>query len=391
MNNKNQVITVLGIAAIIIALYLYMEDKNNKERITELEDEFFKLKFDSLKSKVAISVEVETQISELIIRFSQTDQNIARELAKVMSMLEMEQKSKAIESLAKIMEHLLKKLYLNKQEWKAWMKKNNHNVAKPHLHDLLTYCYENDKRISKVEFQFYSAVKEVRNREAHDVNYMLERNLNDAGLLAAISGILSIQSILDKEIETERTNLKMNGFDNTLKKSKVIDDGILRDAKISDCGNYRYSLSRIWDTEKPKVLFVMVNPSNANALEDDATIRRCMGYAKSWDYGGLFVTNLFAYINKDPKTLVNAEDPVGSENHKYIKKYINKVDKVICAWGNRAVLKKLGCKKIEDELKMLKYFGDKLHYLELAVDGTPKHPGRLKNGLIPKRFETVKT
>lgn len=48
-------------------------------------------------------------------------------------------------------------------------------------------------------------------------------------------------------------------------------------AVISDCGQYRYALSRGgWMGGKGTVLFVMLNPSTADASEDDPTIRRCV-------------------------------------------------------------------------------------------------------------------
>ncbi len=386
--NKKQAITILAIAAFLIAVYFYMEDQENKKKIGELEDKNFKLLYQSIKADDSITVEIKQQLSALAIKFSKTDQDIAQEIAKAMNLLQIHQKEKSIESLTKIMEHLLKKLYTNNLAWQEWMKENDKNLSKPHIHDLLDYCYNADKLLIYAEYQFYMAIKEVRNREAHDVNYTLEKNLSDAGLLAAVSGIIRIQSF----VETKKVAISLLSKDanpKLAKKKEPIQDAIIRDAKLSECGKYRYALSRIWDVEKPRVLFVMINPSTANAQEDDATIRRCIAFAKSWNYGGLFVTNLFAFINKDPEALVCEEYPVGAENDKYIKKYIHKVDKVICAWGNRAVLKKLGCKKTEDELKMLNYFGDKLHYLELAVDGTPKHPGRLRKGLMPKRLEAI--
>ena len=72
------------------------------------------------------------------------------------------------------------------------------------------------------------------------------------------------------------------------------DESTLNGAIISDCGKYRYQLWRKWDPSLPVVLFIMLNPSQADASEDDPTIRRCINYAKSWGYGGIYVGNLFA-------------------------------------------------------------------------------------------------
>ena len=65
-----------------------------------------------------------------------------------------------------------------------------------------------------------------------------------------------------------------------------------RSAVLSDCGNYRYQLHRTWDESLPKCMFMMLNPSTADADIDDNTIRRCIGFAKLWGYGGLMVGNL---------------------------------------------------------------------------------------------------
>ena len=75
-------------------------------------------------------------------------------------------------------------------------------------------------------------------------------------------------------------------------------------AVFSPCERYRYKLWRVWDPARPLglVMFLMLNPSTATDAEDDPTIRRCIGYARSWGYGGLYVGNLFAYRATTPPT-----------------------------------------------------------------------------------------
>lgn len=78
---------------------------------------------------------------------------------------------------------------------------------------------------------------------------------------------------------------------------------MLYGAVISDCGKYRYSLWRIWDSAKPVCVYIMLNPSTADASTDDATIRSCIRLARAWGCGGIHVVNVFAFRATDPKAL----------------------------------------------------------------------------------------
>ena len=55
-------------------------------------------------------------------------------------------------------------------------------------------------------------------------------------------------------------------------------------AEFDGTGAYRYSLWREWDSLRPIVAFVMLNPSTADTAKDDPTIRRCASFARSWGY-----------------------------------------------------------------------------------------------------------
>ena len=97
---------------------------------------------------------------------------------------------------------------------------------------------------------------------------------------------------------------------------------IKKSAEISPDGLYRYSLERTWDEEKPTVLFVCLNPSTADAVEDDATVRRMVSFARQFGAGRLLVGNLFAFRSAYKSDLIKAADPVGPENDKYLDKLI---------------------------------------------------------------------
>ncbi|BDA75123.1 hypothetical protein CAL7716_092890 [Calothrix sp. PCC 7716] len=97
-------------------------------------------------------------------------------------------------------------------------------------------------------------------------------------------------------------------------------------------GDYRYLLSRKWDASKPKITFVMLNPSTADANQDDPTLRKCINFAQSLGYGSLKVVNLFAYRATKPCELRKVADPVGPKNNYYIQLATRRASLVIVAW-----------------------------------------------------------
>jgi len=111
---------------------------------------------------------------------------------------------------------------------------------------------------------------------------------------------------------------------------------MIKSAEISKCGKYRYSLTRVWSDNIKTFIWVMLNPSTADAETDDPTIRKCIGFSKKYGCGGMFVVNLFAYRATNPKQLLSVDDPVGPENDYYLELSFPKVDfaTVIYAFGN---------------------------------------------------------
>jgi len=149
-----------------------------------------------------------------------------------------------------------------------------------------------------------------------------------------------------------------------------------RDAKFSDCSKYRYRLSRVWDKSKSKVLFIMLNPSEADAKKDDPTIKKCISFSKKWGYGGLMVGNLFAYITPYPKELFSVNNPVGKDNESNIEIMAKQCKKIVCAWGNNQGAPPDYFKKFSE-----------IYYLKLLNDGiTPGHPLYLNSSLTPQKY-----
>lgn len=156
----------------------------------------------------------------------------------------------------------------------------------------------------------------------------------------------------------------------------------IRGAVLSVCGTYRYRLWRHWapsdDGPHDAINFIMLNPSTADAEQDDATIRRCIGYARRWNYGGIVVTNLFALRATDPRQLRKAADPVGPHNDEHLYHAAHSCDGIVCAWGRHGSL--YG----RDQQVRRLLSGRRLAYLDLCKDGAPKHPLYLPLNLEPQ-------
>lgn len=148
---------------------------------------------------------------------------------------------------------------------------------------------------------------------------------------------------------------------------------------------YRYSLWREWDANAPRVAFVMLNPSRADATTDDPTIRRCISFAQSWGYGSLEVVNLFAYRASKPAELKKAIDPIGSENDYYLEKAIKSADKIIVAWGNYGNFRNR-CREVFDLLTSF----DKLYCLGITKRGYPRHPLYVKTNAKLVYYQTAR-
>ena len=145
-------------------------------------------------------------------------------------------------------------------------------------------------------------------------------------------------------------------------------------AIISDCGQYRYRLTRslpsllAW---KATVCFIMLNPSTADANVDDPTIRRCMGFATDWGYAELVVVNLFAYRATDPKELGRVADPVGPDNVAYVRAAICEADRVVCAWGAIPKARMPEARRVAFMMARYNIHGT---CLGKTKDGHPRHP-----------------
>ena len=143
-------------------------------------------------------------------------------------------------------------------------------------------------------------------------------------------------------------------------------------AIISECGKYRFQLWRIWDSSKPVILWIMHNPSTADANVDDPTIRRIINFSKDWGYGGLYVGNIFPYRATNPKLLLYkaVSEILPEENSLHLNYMGSKCSDFILAYGNPVT-------KISLSLNA------KFKVLKLTKKGNDCHPLYLKSNLQP--------
>ena len=148
-----------------------------------------------------------------------------------------------------------------------------------------------------------------------------------------------------------------------------------RGALISDCGQYRYWLTRVWgDPYTPRVCWVGCNPSTADHQQDDPTIRRCVSFSKAWGFNSLVVVNLFSYRATKPEALWQAleegVDIIGPDNGKWLSHHHALSDLTVAAWGAHLTFDGGGIPEhIRDDLA-----GFPLVSLGTTKDGHPRHP-----------------
>ena len=141
-----------------------------------------------------------------------------------------------------------------------------------------------------------------------------------------------------------------------------------RGAIFDTTGNYRYSLWRSWRKRGKRVAFIMLNPSTADALKDDPTIRRCIAFAQAWGFASVEVVNLFAYRTSQPSKLKEISDPIGTDNDAYILQASQRSHTLIYAWGNWGSLLE------RDRQVQALLQGQEIGCLGVNRNGQPRHP-----------------
>lgn len=165
---------------------------------------------------------------------------------------------------------------------------------------------------------------------------------------------------------------------------------MIASAVISDDHQYRYILEREWGAEDltlengdHRVLWIMLNPSTADALKDDPTLTRCIGYSRAWGYGALSVVNLYALRTPDP-TLLNAHpDPIGPAADAWIRAALRPRNGrapgcAVVGWGATKPKGINHAARVAAVTQMIFDAGVSMVCLGRNKDGSPGHPLYLK-------------
>lgn len=126
---------------------------------------------------------------------------------------------------------------------------------------------------------------------------------------------------------------------------------------------------------------VMLNPSTADAANDDPTIRRCIAIAAREGHGGLEIMNLFAYRATAPTDLKTATDPIGPDNDLYLEALFARYKNVLAAWGVYGSF----CARAETVMRMATRRGVTFSCLGRTATGQPRHPLYMPadSGILP--------
>lgn len=159
----------------------------------------------------------------------------------------------------------------------------------------------------------------------------------------------------------------------------VLGDG----AVLSACGRYRYLLWRMYDQSSQMLGMAMLNPSTADHMQDDPTIRRCRSRVHQAQLGGLLVWNLFAVRATDPAVMKAASDPIGLENEAATDLALQLTRRTLAAWGTDGGYRGRNAQV----LRRCAAAGVKLEALGLTKDGHPRHPLYMPDRAAPSSWD----
>lgn len=152
---------------------------------------------------------------------------------------------------------------------------------------------------------------------------------------------------------------------------------LLKAAGFNPERTHRYYLSRLWDDKVSKIMFIGLNPSTADELEDDQTVRRLVSFSKSWGFGGFYLTNLYSFIATEPRDMIEyyegktkvMENRLHKKNMESVLRYGRVCSMTVFCWG----ASNEGSRQEDHAAKFIRTFKD-AYCFGRTQGGHPKHP-----------------
>lgn len=147
-------------------------------------------------------------------------------------------------------------------------------------------------------------------------------------------------------------------------------------AIISPCGKFRYRLERDVQMDGLTFAYFGINPSTADAMRDDATVRKWIGFTKANGGRRFIVGNVSAFRATDVRELAAAliSPAQHRQNLDHIQRIITDADILVPCWGNRSKAPRHMHNDFDTVLAMLLTSGKPVRHFGLTASNDPKHP-----------------
>lgn len=168
---------------------------------------------------------------------------------------------------------------------------------------------------------------------------------------------------------------------------------MIKSATLNETRTHRFDLVRRWNYDQPIIMWGGgLNPSTADAYEDDPTIRRCIGFTKDMGYGGFVIVNLFSFRSPHPndvkrKYLEDKDVTFGKWNTSIVQEWLRRVDKVIPCWGTNGSWAK---DQVMEMCAVVVVFASPCQCLGYTKEGHPKHPLMVPRNVPIETFDPMR-
>ena len=145
------------------------------------------------------------------------------------------------------------------------------------------------------------------------------------------------------------------------------------EAHFSSCGNFRFWLCREWGVKNPFGVFLLSNPSYADALRLDTTNMICSNLAVLWGWRGFGIVNIIPAVSTAPINSATVTSTIGAENDEWIIKSRSFSDVFVLAVGNDRHV------EMQSAIKRLKLPGPFHSIDKKNAEGGYPHPSSFKD------------